>query len=155
MQLNIKSDRQIKVRALIDLGAQRSYCNRNILDKLGLDKIKFPIFESKVKTFLGEGIRQFREVNLGLNLKGNSFTYIPILMDENLDVSYYVEGLQSVYSNIARKGHKIADAGCNSNHVSIDILLGTDALSIMRPFSFIDCLDGSAISTSFGVISRR
>src|SRR5215469_3223697 len=90
-----------------------------------------------------------------MGLGGNNYCSIPIFADKSLNVDYSVEGIALVFNNLKYKRYILADedcGNCRDDLVTINILLGTDSLCHLRQFSFINCLNGKAIKTEFGVI---
>src|SRR5215469_10128043 len=90
-----------------------------------------------------------------MGLGGNNYCSIPILADKSLNVDYSVEGIALVFNNLKYKRYILADedcGNCRDDLVKINILLGTDSLCHLRQFTFINCLNGKAIKTEFGVI---
>ena len=151
-----KGSKSHQVRCLVDLGSQRSYVHSSVLTSLGIPLDSIPQFESSIKTFLGSGTRLVREVSLDVNINGSSFVSSDFLVDDQMDVSFCLQGLQAAMARISYDGHVLADKnyrGINTNEVSgIKVLLGTDILYRLRPFVFVNLFEGSAVQTAHGII---
>src|SRR5678816_1960467 len=148
-------NKSVPVRSLIDLGSQRTYASPRLLNKFDINCEQLPKIDNPIKTFIGEQDRSSYLVDLDLNCCCDSFISIPVLVDPSLDVGFTVNGLASAICRISSK-YKVADnsfVGPYGDSVNnIDLLLGTDTLCHMRHFQMVECLEGSAISTCFGLV---
>lgn len=134
-------------RLLVDTGSQRTYVSGRVLQKIRFpsDRIKVPY---TVKTFLDSGVREFSEVSLLLDLQGNNLQ-VPVLIDEDLDMSFSIPSYHLALQNIRRE-YDLGDNGlvnltADDLTVDIDGILGVDLIPYLPTFSIQTCLKGSAI----------
>src|SRR5215469_1172228 len=104
-----KGNKSHQVRCLVDLGSQRSYIHSSVLTSLGIQLDFIPQFESFIKTTLCSGTRLVREVSLDVNINGSSFVFSDFLADDQMDVSFCLQGLQAAMARISYDGHVLAD----------------------------------------------
>ena len=146
--------KKTQVRSLLDLGAQSSYLHPSVLQELGLDHLELPGCETTIKTFLGEEMRKLRKVSLEIDLKEERFVKTNFLIDENMEISFEVPGGTRAMHNVCNETNtRLADRSyCDAKDekVVIHALLGTDILSLLRPFSMKVVCGGSALVTAFG-----
>jgi len=141
-------NRVTTVRCLLDTGSQRSYFSSNVLRRLNINN------ETKtdlnVTTFLDNGSRSFSEIAATISVPSERDYVIPVLINENFDLKYCVDGMKTAHDNISRK-YKLCDRA-NRDEVCLDGLLGVDSLQCFSTFELVSCLGGKAIKLASGVV---
>lgn len=157
MTVKVKHGNKIvSVRALLDNGAQRTYFGSGLMRKLGIDCKSLPKKETRIKTFLSEGIRTSYELDVQMNICCDKYESVSALVDPHLDIGFKVEGLTKAISNLREDGYKLADSQfydrLRDEVDNIDCLLGIDSLYLMRHFQYVDYHKGRLCSTCKGFI---
>ena len=143
----------VSVRCLLDTGSQRSYLAREVLDRLGCARSEDSVSYT-VQSFLETGSRSFSEYSLSLDLSDGQGPFnMPILIDNEFDLTYEVEFLTQALENL-RQNYKLADdsLGSNSNSIRIDGILGTDVLQYFSKLELVNCMQGQAFKVNSGLI---
>ena len=143
---------QTKVRMLIDTGSQRSYLTRAVLDRTGYrhsnDKLVYT-----VHSFLDTGVKSLSEHCVCLNLTANCKVKVPVLIDDDFNLSFEVESLSDATANI-KKCFNMSDPnlGLNSNTVEVEGIMGADLIQHLPSFDKVKCINGYAFSLANGIV---
>ena len=149
MTLTLKSGTKLrKVRCLIDTGSQRSYISETVAKDLCQDINKLYALDCEICTYIGQETKEFKQMSTGIKI-GNRLVFVPLLVDDTLDITFEVPGMNAVLSNFKDNNIKLMDETFykHSNHeqISVDMLLGIDVLHHMPSFSWNRLLGGSCI----------
>ena len=129
-----------KVNCLLDSGSQRSYLSKDVLQRLNVkdssDKTKFLI-----NTFINKAFKQFAETSLIVSMGGREFL-LPILINEDVKIAYVIDGLSQAYANISKKFPQCS-LPCKSDEVTLEGLIGIDAIQCLADFELVPCLGGA------------
>ena len=135
-----------KVKCLIDTGSQRSYILEIAARDLCQDVNKLYALDCEIKTYLGQETKGFKQMSTGIKL-GNRLVFVPLLVDNTLDITFEVPGIKAVISNFVDNNIKLMDEAfykpTNHETISVDMLLGIDVLHHMPSLSWDSMLSGS------------
>ena len=135
------------VRCMLDTGSQKSYLAKSVINRLKVDaELNTNL---TVNTFLDSGPRSFAETSVTVNLNGNR-CLIPMLVSDSFDLKLKIDGLSQCHANIS-KAYKLQDR-IRSDEVVMEGLLGVDVLQYIGEIRLINCLGGTALQISSGVI---
>ena len=142
-------DHSTFVNCLVDTGSQRSYVSSDVLKQLNLKPNKKHDFT--VSTFINSTEKSFSNQSLSLDFGNHRKNFvIPFLVDDDLDISFKIDGLTEAYGNISKK-HRL-NSMVENDHVKLDGLLGVDALQCFKSFSMVPCLGGVAFQLLDSII---
>ena len=149
MTLNLKNGRKCrKVRCLIDTGSQRSYISETAARDLCEDVNELYPIDCEVCTYIGQETKGFKQMSTGIKL-GNRLVFVPLLVDNTLDITFEVPGIKAVISNFVANNIKLMDESfykpTNHEQISVDMLLGIDVLHHMPSLAWHNVLGGSCI----------
>ena len=95
-------------------------------------------------------MRPFKETSLELGLIPEKVHALPILSSK-LNLLYELQMIPQLPNNL--KGHRLATRfGSQVSFITIERLLGIDAIQFLEPFKIVPCMYGPAFSTSRGLI---
>ena len=142
------------VRCLIDVGSQISYLHPRVLPELGVSEVSLPSHRCHVRTFSGDAERTMRECALSVEIDPGTFTSLPFLVWEGLQLDFPLKGLQGALFSLKFSGVILADLAFDQSQddsvSNIQCLLGTDVLQLLE-WEKVPCLEGAALRTSFGL----
>ena len=149
MTLTLKSGTRCrKVRCLIDTGSQRSYISEYAAKDLCQDINRLYELECEVCTYIGQETKEFKQMSTGIKL-GNSLVFVPLLVDNSLNISFEVPGMNEVISKFTANNIKLMDDTFyeKGNHdlITVDMLLGIDVLHHMPSFEWKQIMGGPGI----------
>jgi len=141
-------DRITTVRCLLDSGSQRSYFSSKVLRRLNINNEAQT--ELMVNTFLNNGSKTFNEIATTIYLPKERDFVIPVLISEDFDLKYCVDGLKTAHDNISKK-YKLADRVVK-DEVCMDGLLGADVLQCFNSLELVNCMGGKALKLESGLV---
>ena len=123
---------------------------------MGVDSTLFPSYDCDIVTFLGRQTNAIRLVDTRIIIDQNTQFNIDVFFEENVNISFEVDGLSNALGNINSQGYQLCDKNLhlkNSNIIeNVCCILGTDALTHI-PFNIIKLLNGSAIQLANGAVA--
>ena len=138
---------------LFDTGSQRSYLSQHALSKLGCNNQLMSDIEFEVKTFLGSSRKRLKEVNLDVFVDSHKHYGILMLVDDQFDISFDVNGFGQAVKNLQSRGQKLAaDFDADKDVVTVHGLVGVDIIQLLKQIQMINCMKGAAWRTAQGVI---
>jgi len=141
------ANKSTKIRCLLDFGSQRSYVSPRVLELLNICEKKSSSI--MINTFVDSACRDFLETSVSLHL-GNQKFVLPVLVNDEFDLSFCVNGLPTAHDNISQRFNLTEKI--RSENVVLDGLLGVDALQCFADMQTVDCLGGKAIKLPFGIV---
>ena len=70
---------------------------------------------------------------------------MPLLIDDEFNVSFKINGLSRALSNLKNKGYRLAaNFEANGDHVEVHGLIGVDIIQYLKTLKMINCINGSA-----------
>ena len=147
MTLQLKNGkRRRRVRCLIDGGSQRSYLSENAAKDLSWDVEQLYALEMEVSTYIGQGIKTFKQMSTGVKLN-NKLIFVPLLVDKTLNIEYEAPGLTQVVNNFKQRNIQLLDETYyqNNDHdmVKVDMLIGIDIIQHLVPAHYKEILGGT------------
>ena len=136
-----------RVRCLVDTGSQRSYISKLAAEDLCSSYDNLAGLEQEVHTYIGEETKSFKQMSTGVRI-GNRLIFVPLLVDETLDISFEMHGMSQVVRNLRRNKILLADNTFYEHgdleKIKVDMLLGID---ILQHFTVTNsnCLGGSCL----------
>lgn len=142
-----------KLNCLVDTGRQRSYLSSSAMRTLNDRPVQTAERKFVIKTFWGSAQKVLSEVLLDAKLL-NGKKSIPFLVDEKLDLDFYVVGLNAVVNIIQASGFKLAVdfSGVHDHSFSVQGLLGVDLLKVLGPMQLTSLMNGSAFRFLQGLV---
>ena len=126
-----------------------------MLNGLNIDVNSLRQRSCEVKTFLGSQRQSVWETALNL-YTGTEKIFIPFLVSNDLYLDFEVNGLKLALYNLKYNGYELADNFLNnldSEEVrGVQGLIGIDVLQFIKPFSFVNCMHGTAIQVNQGLV---
>ena len=99
-----------------------------------------------INTFVGNEIKNFKEMTLDLHLESKTKVTVPILIDNDLKLDLEVPSLDLAIQNLTKQNFKIADEYlANNNKMKVEALLGVDTIQYFPTFQFNRCMKGQSI----------
>ena len=137
MTLKLKnSQRQRKIRCLIDCGSQRSFISKEAAQDLCPNYNELYSFEQEVHIYIGKQSRMFKQMSTGIKLK-DRLVFVPLLVDENMNINYKIPGKNTVINKLKSQNVNLVDSSfyLNNDHenIELDMLVSID---IIQYFSF-------------------
>ena len=96
----LSGNKCVKINCLFDSGSQRSYFSKDALADLCVNNYRYTPVEFDVKTFLGAEHKTFDEVLLQFSLGANCFKNLPVLVCDDFNVEFRVDGLHHAINNL-------------------------------------------------------
>ena len=119
---------------LVDTGSTRFYLSSKAAQILNLAAKTMKIRQYNVRTFLGCGVKQLKEVTLEVHLPTGRYAQMPILIDDDFKLELNVRGLNVAVNNLKKLNyHLAAKFDESSNHVPLEGLIGNN---ILQHFDF-------------------
>ena len=87
---------------------------------------------------------------MGINSKKT--TALPVLIDDELQINFNIEGFSHVVSNLKELNFKLAAKFEISDQITVHGLIGVDMIQFIPSLKFIKCMHGSAIQIPTGII---
>ena len=135
------------VNCLLDTGSQRSYLAGGVANRLNCD-YKGVSSKFLVNTFLDKAYKSFSEIFFSIKVLGtNEYLNLPLLIDQNFNIDFSVEGLSDALKNI-KNSYNVPINSFGENSVKLEGLLGVDFIQFLADFRITKCLNGSAFSFS-------
>ena len=140
------------VRCILDTASQRSYVSGEVASYLcdvgSLDEVKY-----EINTFIGTKSKTFKECIMALNIDIQPEIKVPILVDDHMDLSFNIPGMNHAIRNLSRNS-RLADIEFdeqNDNCVfNCQALLGIDILQHLQFLSLSKVLGGSGFELENG-----
>ena len=137
---------------LFDTASQRSYMSKSALDSLDCDPKLINNVEYEVKTMVGSCKKELQEVNVDVFTSFSKHFPKLLLVDEQLDINFRITGFSQALENFKSKGYRLAGTHEASDTITVQGLMGVDLIQYLPEISKINCMKGSAWSTSLGII---
>ena len=142
-----KGKSNVQVKCLLDTGSQRSYLTAEIIEQLKCDSELISEVNFDIKIFLGAQQRVLRESVFDVTFPNPRKLPLPMLIDDNLNITLNVANIKTAVSNIQNVGHVPADdtlLDLNDDQIFLNGLLGVDFLQSFCCLELVPCLAGSA-----------
>ena len=148
MTLALKNGKKYrKTRCLVDCGSQRSYLVKKASIDLCSSYEALYNIEHDVHTYIGQETKGFKQMSTGVKI-GNKLFFIPLLVDEHMDIRYELPGMNLVVDKLKAQKVPFADESFyeNRNHenVEIEMLIGIDIIQHFS-LSMINCVGGNCL----------
>ena len=140
-----RGHKSYKINVLVDSGSDRSYFPQSVLDTLQIDISSCSHAEwYNVNTFLGSGFKELKQIMLDVELTPGNKYPLPILIDDEFDISYKYKHLSSVLNNFKKLNFKLAAEFKGNNEIKIQGLIGVDLIQFIKDMYVVKCMNGIA-----------
>ena len=137
---------------VVDTESTRSYLSAKSAQILNLAVKTMKIRQYEVRTFLGCGVKQLKEVTLEVYLPTGRYAQMPMLIDDDFKLEMNVRGLNVAVNNLKKLNYQLAAKfDESSNHIPLEGLIGND---ILQHFDFktVKSMASCAIEIPSGLI---
>lgn len=136
ISVDVGCNKSVAFNCLLDTGSERSYLSRSLLDKFS--GLAFPSRDRKflIKTFLGKEMKNLKEIDLNVKFF-EGLRSVSFLFDGNLDLSFRINGLNSLIEDLKRHKVKLATDFSELRNDTLPVygLLGVDVIKFLGPMN--------------------
>lgn len=78
---------------------------------------------------------------------------LPFIIENNLELDFHLEGLEEIVNNLKKNGYELEAnfSDIKNDSLSLDGLLGVDALKFLGSMQLINCMRGNAFALLKGI----